>query len=112
MVSARAIGGFEHRHRTPTQELGATDAFGSCQLVEAPDELVVQLNQNLSPTHDHMLEHMALPSQWNRFSSHRMPRTQRVAMKIPGSLKWAAAPGFLLLFALLIARAVRRTAPE
>lgn len=35
-----------------------------------------------------------------------------LAMRIPGSLKWAAAPGFLLLFALLIARAVRRTAPE
>src|SRR4051812_48651447 len=53
------VGGLQHRGGTASQELGAVRPLLLGKLVEALDELVVQLHENLPAPHRHMVVHMS-----------------------------------------------------
>ncbi len=48
----------EYRERAAAKQLRPAHPPPASQLIELPDEVVIQLNQDFTTSHDHMVEHM------------------------------------------------------
>lgn len=57
-VCLQLVGRVEHGRRATTEQLGAARSLRVSEAVETFDEFIVELHQDLSSRHRHMVQHM------------------------------------------------------
>jgi len=57
-VGLQLVGSFQNCCRTPAKEVRSAGALCLGEPIEPVDELVIQLDQYLTTSHEHMVEHM------------------------------------------------------
>jgi len=87
LVGFDLLGRLEYGEGPSAQQLGPIGELDRCKPVEASHQFVVELDENLSPSHSHMVDQMALgaalvpPAAW--LSERRRTGPDRVRAQSP-----------------------------